>query len=280
MTGRSATAATAIRLIPDHLAIVPIDAAATRWLRVEPAHLIARHRWIRLRYSSSFFEDPIRPLIRFVTRTGAVFIQAMNGPVLGSAEWTGRVPDKTMAIAISPGRGGGPMGFRIDRVTPVSRLTLLGRGALHDWRWAYWTVRSRLVNSRQEAWQALKFASPPTPLAKYDTWRSRSARSLELNGLDRPRADWGRTPVLRFLLRVGDAQPEDVMATIASLQAQIYPRWSLDIVIAKSLTRLGSYLRRPGAMGAPLLKTEVTLLRSSKIEMLLVGSPSNATKSA
>ena len=132
MTGRSATAATAIRLIPDHLAIVPIDAAATRWLRVEPAHLIARHRWIRLRYSSSFFEDPIRPLIRFVTRTGAVFIQAMNGPVLGSAEWTGRVPDKTMAIAISPGRGGGPMGFRIDRVTPVSRLTLLGRGALHD----------------------------------------------------------------------------------------------------------------------------------------------------
>jgi O-antigen biosynthesis protein len=236
MTGRSATAATAIRLIPDHPAIVPIDDVATRdssWLRVEPAHLIARHRWIRLRYSSSFFEDPIRPLIRFVTRAGAVFIQAMNGPVLGSAEWMGRVPDDTMAIAISPGRGRGPMGFRIDRVTPVSRLALLGRGALHDWRWAYWTVRSRLVNSRQEAWQALKFASPPTSLEKYDAWRARSARSLDLDSLDRPCADWGRTPSLRFLLRVDDAQPEDVMATIASLQAQIYPRWSLDAVIAE-----------------------------------------------
>jgi hypothetical protein len=55
---------------------------------------------------------------------------------------------------------------------------------------------------------------------------------LELDGLDRPRADWARTAALRLLLRVDDdAGPEDVRATIASLQAQIYPRWSLDVVL-------------------------------------------------
>jgi O-antigen biosynthesis protein len=235
MTARSADAASAIRLVPDP-EIDPNDSATSRdsvWLRVEPVHLIACYRWIRLRYSSNFFDDPVRPLIRFETRSGAVFIQAMNGPVLGSAEWLGRVPDDTVAIAISPGRRRGTTGFRIDGVTPASRLALLGRGALHDWRWAYWTVRSRLVNSRQEAWQALKFASPPTPLEEYDAWRTRFARPLELGGLDRPRADWGRTPSLRFLLRVDDAQPEDVTATVASLQAQIYPRWSLDAVVAE-----------------------------------------------
>lgn len=233
MTARSADAA--IRLVPAP-EIDRTDGAASRdagWLRVEPVHLIGRHRWIRLRYSSNFFDDPVRPLIRFETRAGAVFVQTMNGPVLGSAEWLGRVPDDTVAIAISPGRRRGATGFRIDGVTPVSRLALLGRGVLHDWRWAYWTVRSRLVNSRQEAWQALKFASPPTPLADYDAWRTRFARPLELGGLDWPRADWGRTPSLRFLLRADGGQPEDVRATIASLQAQIYSRWSLDAVIAE-----------------------------------------------
>jgi hypothetical protein len=235
MMGQGANAPTARRLTPE-LRIDPKDGEAIRnptWLRVEPVHLIARHRWIRLRYSSSFFDDPVRPLIRFETRAGEAFIQAMNGPVLGSAEWLGRVPDHTVAIAISPGRRPGLLGFRIDGVTPVSTLALLGRGMLHDPMWAYWTVRSRLVNSRQEAWQALKFASPPTPIKDYSAWRARLARALELDGLDRPRADWGRTPSFHFLLRLDDAEPEDVRATIASLRAQIYPRWSLDAVIAE-----------------------------------------------
>jgi O-antigen biosynthesis protein len=233
--GRSAGAPSAICLIPvpevdpKHGTAIPDPT----WLLVEPVHLIARHRWIRLRYSSSFFDDPVRPLIRFETRAGEAFIQAMNGPVLGSAEWLGRVPDHTVAIAVSPGRRPGLLGFRIDGVTPVSTLALLGRGMLHDPMWTYWTVRSRLVNSRQEAWQALKFASPPTPIKDYGAWRARFARAMELDGLDRPRADWSRTPSFRFLLRLDDAEPEDVRATIASLQAQIYPQWSLDSVIAE-----------------------------------------------
>ncbi len=235
MMDQSADASGSIRLVPIP-EVDPKDNAVIGdpiWLRVEPVRLLARHRWIRLRYSSSFFDDPVRPLIRFETRAGESFIQAMNGPVLGSAEWIGRVPDNTVAVAISPGRRPRPSGFRIDDVAPVSRLALLGCGTLHDWRWAYWTVRSRLVNSRQEAWQALKFASPPTPLKDYDAWRARFARALELDGLDRPRADWGRSPFFRFLLRLDDAEPEDVRATIASLQAQVYPRWSLDVVSAE-----------------------------------------------
>jgi GT2 family glycosyltransferase len=235
MMDRSADDPGAIRLVPVS-EVDPKDGSAIgdpTWLRVEPVHLLARHRWIRLRYSSSFFDDPVRPLIRFETRASEFFIQAMNGPVLGSAEWTGRVPANTVAVAISPGQRSGPSGFRIDGVAPVSRLALLGRGTLHDWRWAYWTVRSRLVNSRQEAWQALKFASPPTPLKDYGAWRARFARALEFDGLDRPRTDWGRSPSFRFLLRLDDAEPEDVRATIASLQAQVYPRWSLDAVSAE-----------------------------------------------
>jgi O-antigen biosynthesis protein len=221
-----------LRLVPDLDVATERDAVArdATWLRVEPVELIARHRWIRLRYSASFFDDPVRPLICFKTRTGAAFVQAMNGPVLGSAEWVGRVPDDTVKVAISPGRGVAPSTFRIDGVTPLSRIGLLHRGLGRDWRWVYWTVRSRLLDSRQEAWQALKFASPPTPLEDYGAWRARLARPLEAGGLDRTHADWSLTPRFRFLLRATDRK--GVAATIASLEAQAYPKWSLDVIAA------------------------------------------------
>jgi O-antigen biosynthesis protein len=227
---KRAGADTAIRLIADHEVATEADAVARDavWLRIEPVELIARHRWIKLRYSASFFDDPVRPLIRFKTRSGAAFVQAMNGPVLGSAEWMGRVPDDTVKVAISPGRGGNPSTFRIDDVSPLSRIGLLRRGLRRDWRWVYWTVRSRLLNSPQEAWQALKFASPPTPLQDYGAWRARLARPLDPVGLDRIHADWSLTPCFRLLLRV--TNQAGVAATIASLQAQAYPKWSLDVI--------------------------------------------------
>jgi O-antigen biosynthesis protein len=219
-----------LRLVPDPDVAIELDAGARDavWLRLEPVELIARHRWIRLRYSASFFDDPVRPLIRFKTRAGATFVQAMNGPVLGSAEWMGRVPDDTVKVSISPGRAGAPTTFRIDDVSPLSRIGLLRRGLPHDWRWVYWTARSRLLNSRQEAWQALKFASPPTPLRDYGAWRKRVARSFDPEGLDRGHADWNLTPRFRFLLRASDQ--DGASATIASLQAQAYPKWTLDVI--------------------------------------------------
>jgi O-antigen biosynthesis protein len=227
---KGARADTALRLVPDLEVATEEDTIArdATWLRVEPVELIARHRWIRLHYSASFFDDAVRPLIRFKTRTGAAFVQAMNGPVLGSAEWMGRVPEDTVKVAISPGRGG--TAFRIDGVSPLSRVGLLRRGLRHDWRWVYWTVRSRLLNSRQEAWQALKFASPPTRLQDYGAWRARLARPLDLGGLDRRHADWNLTPRFRFLLRA--TGENGVAATIASLKAQAYPKWSLDVIAA------------------------------------------------
>jgi O-antigen biosynthesis protein len=227
---KRAGADSALRLVADHEVATERDAVArdAGWLRIEPVELIARHRWIRLRYSASFFDDPVRPLIRFKTRSGAAFVQAMNGPVLGSAEWMGRVPDDTVNVAISPGRGGNPSTFRIDDVSPLSRIGLLRRGLRRDWRWVYWTVRSSLLNSPQEAWQALKFASPPTPLQDYGAWRARLGRPLDPVGLDRMHADWNLTPCFRLLLRATDQS--GVAATVASLQAQAYPKWSLDVI--------------------------------------------------
>src|SRR5580693_3683538 len=102
------------------------------WLRLEPSELIARRRWVRLRYSSSMFDEPVRPLIRFTIATGERLVEAMNGPILGSAEWTGRVPDRTISVQFSPCRRQGPFSFRLDSIVAVSRFSLLRSAIARD----------------------------------------------------------------------------------------------------------------------------------------------------
>jgi GT2 family glycosyltransferase len=204
-----------------------IATSTSAWLRIEPVRKITRHRWIRLRYASSFFDEPVRPLIRFTTKTGQNFIQAMNGTAIGSADWIGRVPDETASVAISPCRRPGPFSFRIDEIGSVSRSALVTRGILRDPLWVYWALRSRLVNSRQEAWQALKYAATATPMAEYAAWRAKLVRPPDLTEFDRPRADWQRTPTFRLLLRLDSADAADLQATLAALHDQVYPRWCL-----------------------------------------------------
>ena len=200
------------------------------WLRLEPAKQICKCRWIRIRYSSGFFDEPVRPLIRFDTRSGSSFIQPMNGAILGSAEWIGRVPTDSVSIAISPGRRLGPFSFRIDRVDVLSRPRLLRGGFFSDPLWAFWAVRSRMVDSPQEAWQSVKYALGGTPFKRYQEWIARMQRPFDPEGFDRPRTDWSTAPRLRLLMPL-EGRVGELMATLRSLRAQVHERWSLHAVV-------------------------------------------------
>jgi O-antigen biosynthesis protein len=218
------------------------------WLRLEPSNLITRRRWVRLRYSSSMFDEPVRPLIRFTIATGERFVEAMNGPILGSAEWIGRVPDRTISVQFSPCRRQGPFSFRLDSIAAVSRLSLLRSAIARDPLWVAWAARSRVLNSRREAWQALKFGAAATPIEAYASWRAQFSRPLEPDGLDRPRADWNRTPSFRFLIRLDSTDLNFLQSTISSLKEQIYPYWSLHVVVNETTTAAAASALR-GAMG-------------------------------
>lgn len=206
------------------------------WLKIEPVAELTRHRWVRLRYSTSFFDAPVRPLIRFATKTGDTIIQPMNGPVLGSAEWVGRVPDGTIAASISPSDQIGPFAFRLDAIMPVQRTALVARGLGRHPDWLYWAARSRLLNSRREASQALSFAAGGTPFDGYAQWYRRFARPVDLDGLDRPRSDWRSGPVFCLIVKLGGEDAVTLHETIRSLRGQIYPHWSL-CAIADATTR-------------------------------------------
>jgi GT2 family glycosyltransferase len=211
-----------------------VAAAGPVWLRIEPIGKLAGYKWVRLRYSASFFDDPVRPLIRFVTAAGEIIVLPMNGPVLGSAEWVGRIPDNTVTAAISPVGRPGPFAFRLDGVAAVPRAALVIQGLTNP-DWLYWAARSRLLNSRREASQALSFATSTTvcgtSLRDYARWRARLARPLDLAGLDRPRSDWRTGPVFCLILDLRAADPDRLRRTLQSLRAQVYPRWFLHAVV-------------------------------------------------
>ena len=201
------------------------------WLRIEPLAELVHRKWIRLHYSLSFYDDPVRPLIRFVTRNGDIVIQPMNGPILGSAEWIGRIPDGTTAISVSPVARPGRFAFRLNSVSSVWRANLASKGFWRNPHWLLWAMRSRLVNSRREEWQAASFATSGMPVSHYTQWRARFDRPLEIDGLDSPRTDWRIGPVFRLLLRLkGDSDSAQLNCTIRSLRHQVYPQWSLSAV--------------------------------------------------
>ena len=200
------------------------------WLRIEPIAELARHRWIRLRYSSSFFDEPTRPLIRFVTRKGDTITLPMNGAVLGSAEWIGRIPDGTVAASISPVLQTGRFAFRLDGMSSIRRAALARQGLRRGPDWLFWAARSRLISSRREAWQAMSFAVSGTPMAAYAQWHARLARPVDLDGLDHPHSDWRSGPVFRLILKLGQGDLDRLRATIGSLRAQLYRRWILHAV--------------------------------------------------
>ena len=247
------------------------------WLRLEPVKRVRKCRWIRIRYSAGFFDEPVRPLIQFDTRSGNSFVQPMNGAILGSAEWIGRVPDETVSVFISPGRRLGPFSFRIDRIDVLSRPRLLQGGFFRDPLWAFWALRSLLVNSRQEAWQSVKYAIGGTPLKQYNKWSARMERPFDAEGFDQPRRDWGAAPRLHLLMSL-EGRLGELTATLRSLRAQVHEHWSLHAIVGEDndprvLTRFHDEMKKDPRLSAvvPLDFTRQTFADDDWIAVIQPG---------
>jgi GT2 family glycosyltransferase len=200
------------------------------WLRLVPVAALTRHRWVRIRYRTSFFDEPTRPLIRFRGKDGSFTQQPMNGPVLGAAEWVGHVPVGTVSVSITPTNRAGPFEFQVEWIRGASRLGLLARGARLYPLWTLLSIGARLIDSREEARRILKFAGSWTPLNEYDEWHARLARPVDLSGIDAGHVDWADAPRIRLFMRLQGESAEPVERTLASLRAQVFPNWTLMVV--------------------------------------------------
>ncbi len=206
---------------------VPAGASPTR-LRVTVPDRIGKLRWIKLRYRSSFFDDPVRPLIGFVDLNGREVVYAMNGPVLGTGEWIGRVPDGTMSVFIVPTKHRDETSFEILSIESVSRLELVRRGLSFDRDAIMWSLGAKFIGAKEERWETLKFAATPSPIKNYAEWHRKLHRPLDINSIDRPRLDWNSGPAFRFILPLEQGSAQGLRATLDSLRSQKYQRWRVE----------------------------------------------------
>lgn len=204
-----------------------------RWLATSGAPWLAapslarfNGRWIRLRYRAGLFDEMVRPLIRFRLRDGVERIVPMNGAPTGMAEWIGRVPERAVAVSISPVRTAGEFSFELSDAIAQSRLALVLRGLWRQPRMALTALGARLIGSREEARHCLKFAALPSPMHAYENWIRARTRPMDLQRFDRPHADLQRAPVVHLLLRAS-SDTAGIEHMLASLRAQSYAAWKL-----------------------------------------------------
>ena len=147
------------------------------------------------------------------TSDGRTIIEPMNGPILGAGEWTGYVSASTVMISVSPVGRPGPFAFVIDAVQIVPHWQVLYRSLAFEASRTMAQLRERVFKSPDVVHRGLKLVGTMRPIADYHDWRLRLARKIDLDGIDRPRADWRTTPAFIFFIRLAGADIEAVEAT-------------------------------------------------------------------
>lgn len=201
------------------------------WLSIEPISAFATGRWFRMRYRLGLYDRPARPLVSYRRGSQEIGWHLLPGPVLGRAEWIGVAPAEATAIWISPVAEAGQFRFVVEAIEFLSSLDLLRLGWAGDRARFASALGTRLLRWRDEARENFAWATQRAPLNDWPRYRDMLWVDPRLKEFERPRCDWTRTPRVRMfaVLRQG-VTARQIDATIATLQDQIYPGWTLSIL--------------------------------------------------
>jgi len=195
------------------------------WLRFVDPSPFRTARFVELRYRAAFWDDPVRPVLRFHTRGGDID-RILPGPVAGIGLWRGAVPRHVHDVSISPAARPGRFDFRIEDLRRLSHLDMaklvLARRPQKLWSIAI----AALFGYRAEAENALDWAIGAEPPEAFEAWRALREAPQDMDGIDAPRSDWGRGP--RFFISV-DAARGDCGVTVRALREQAYPHFEAAI---------------------------------------------------
>jgi O-antigen biosynthesis protein len=200
------------------------------WLGIEADFLlkkavIKKSVWIELIYSSSYLDEPVRPILRCVLQDN-YHDEILPAPVFGRAIWRGYVPAGTVLLQISPTNQVGDFRFQIESLRKISRFELIARAFIKRPRKAVLAIASRLANLRYLARVNIRYAIGATPFADYDAWRKQRIRAFEPNGFDA--GILSRVPIV-LMCECEVSNKDWVLKFIQELQAQPYEHWNLCI---------------------------------------------------
>ncbi|MBM3563422.1 MAG: glycosyltransferase [Alphaproteobacteria bacterium] len=192
------------------------------WLRVNGLHGMFSGEVVEIRYAASFYDEPVRPILRFwLGKPGENFKEnILPGPCEGAGAWIGRVPHETSEIWVSPTNRSGPFNFRILSARPVSRIDALRKAAAAPKR-LFFALSAGAVELKEESELNWRWAFGAAPMSAYRSWCAVRRRESD-PALDRPYSEWAIGPRVVALVDERGATPQDIETTRASLAAQSY----------------------------------------------------------
>lgn len=155
----------------------------------------------------------------------------MGAALFGTGGWVGPVPAQTRQIRIVLPPGLPASGFSLTSCEVLSLPEILVLAARRSVVKTIAAVGLRLLGRALDANDLLEGVLGSTPFAHYHEWRTGGERALDPAGVDGSREDWREAPHFRVVVRArGTDRPEDLSATLASLDRQSYRKWSLVLV--------------------------------------------------
>jgi GT2 family glycosyltransferase len=225
-----------------------VATTAEPWLRVGPHRALRPGNLVAITYRSSFWDEPVRPVFRFHCGDGTAYNRIAPGAVAGAAIFKTRIPRGTTAISVSPTCRIGRFDFEITAVRRLSFVGELFRAVLGKPRQVRSAILTRMIGWNDESDVNLAWASAAMPITRYEEWRRARSRAVDLRSIDAPRCDWASAIELRLFVDAETTQPADLAATLASLQAQVFHRWRLGVVVPPDL------LQRDAPTSSPRLR--------------------------
>ena len=203
------------------------------WLKFRAIEAFPPGGFVHVRYASSIFDAPVRPVLRFWLGDGSFRDHILPAACEGAGCWIGRTPEGRTGVWISPTNQPGPFAFEVTEIRSVSIWEIVRRAARAPKR-LFFAASAGMVGLREEAELNWRWALGAQSCAHYPHWRAERRRSLDLSAIDRPRCDWSVAPRICAIIDIRDASSTDIDATLTSLEAQIYPNWRALFVGAPS----------------------------------------------
>jgi GT2 family glycosyltransferase len=206
------------------------------WLRFADTQIFANARFVEIAFRTSLFDNPVRPVLRFVTGDRTVD-RILPGPVAGAGIWRGAVPKGTRIALISPSAQRGRFDFLIEHIRPVGLLQML----MTVWRRKPKKLWSVLLPTAfgffEEAENAVDWAINSEPLDHFSSWLATRERDIDIGGIDAPRFLWAKGPTFAIVVYAENLRPDALSRTIESLGEQVYSRFKLLVISASSAAR-------------------------------------------
>jgi GT2 family glycosyltransferase len=220
------------RIVP-HEAVIGIGPRWTAtsdepWLELQVDVPLAG-RCVRLDWSAGHLDPVCRPVVRCVLGDRTEDI-VLAGASFGRSSWTGRIPQDTQTILISPVHVAGPFGFRIDRLMRLSFVEMMWRALCRRPVNAILSMTARARGWTQASESELRETFMSTDLVHYDLWRRERLRSFEPE-IDAVPLPASAPKAICCVLMLDEIDERAVKRVITTLSHEAVSDWRLYVAV-------------------------------------------------